>query len=275
MKPLSKLLLASALFLASASTALAGDDFGIWSEVTLEKKVGKKVAFDLGIDFRAEDHLKSAARWGASLGVSYKPARWFKMSGGYAYLYDHSLQEAEAKLKDNGNLKGYNVDHGYWRSRHRFWVDLTGKVEVGRVTFSLRERYLYTLTPATTCRESKFREPATGGYEGDVYTFNGQDFTKYSVEVDDKKRKHTHYLRSRLTVDWNIRHCPVDPFVSYELCNNLSEGFALNKTRLSVGFDWSIAKPHKLSVAYIYQNGHDDDGDNDIHVLSLGYKFTF
>ena len=49
----------------------------------------------------------------------------------------------------------------------------------------------------------------------------------------------------------------------------------LDKTRLTVGGDWKLSKKHKISAAYIYQDGADDDGNDDIHVISVGYKFTF
>ena len=52
---------------------------------------------------------------------------------------------------------------------------------------------------------------------------------------------------------------------------------ALAKTRLTLGTDWKISKKHSVSLAYIYQDGagDDDSGTNNIHVIEVGYKFSF
>ena len=95
-------------------------------------------------------------------------------------------------------------------------------------------------------------------------------------QVDNpRKAKNVHYLRSRLQMSYNIRHCPLEPFVSYEFSNDLGNALHLDKTRLMAGSDWKINKKHTLSVAYVYQNGADDDASNDIHVIDIGYKFKF
>lgn len=260
----------------TALPATASDDFGIWTGIGAEKKFNKKFSVEAGLGFRAEQQLKSAARWDASVGVGYKPWRFLKLSAGYVYLYDRSLQEAKVNYGNkSGRKNGYNVDHGYWRSKHRAYFDVTGKVDAGRFTFSLRERYQMTHSMAATCVRDRYRDLAPGGYNKEVYTWNGENFMSYERTTDDKGHKNAHYLRSRFQVEYNIRHCPVDPFVSYELSNNLSDALTLDKTRLTVGADWAITKQHKLSLAYIYQNGADDDGNDDIHVIDIGYKFSF
>lgn len=287
------LLAALAAALLPTSRAMADDDFGLWTDIGISKKISKKFSVDAGVDFRAEQKLKSASRWGVSLGATYKPLKCLRFSAGYAYLRDRSVQETKAHYKketdQNGNdsigaFNGVNVEHGYWRNKHRFYFDVTARAKAGRFTISLRERYQFTHTMPATCRRDKYRfNPATDaladnpGYVGtDLYTWQG---TQYIADVDndtdEKRHKNAHYLRSRLQVAYDIRHCPLTPFVSYELSNNLADGFNLDKTRLSVGTDWDITKQHQLSLAYIYQNGADDDGNDDIHVVSIGYKFSF
>lgn len=259
-----------------AMTAMAGDDFGLWTELSAEKKITQQFSIDAGIDFRAEQKMKSISRWAGSVGLSYKPLKFLKTSAGYAYIYDRTPQEAKANYGNkSGRFNGYNVDHGFWRSKHRFYADVTGKVDIGRFSFSLRERYQLTRSLATTCLRDRFRDPKQDGYTGDVYTWNGQEFMTHEVTNDDKKAKTTHYLRSRIEAEYNIRHCPVDPFVSFEWSNNLSDALVLDKTRFTIGADWKVAKQHKISVAYLYQNGADDDGNDNIHAINIGYKFSF
>lgn len=220
--------------------------------------------------------MESFSRWAASLGFAYKPAKFLKASAGYAFIYDRNPQESKKNYGNNsGRFNGYNVDHGFWRSKHRFYADLTGKLAIGRLTLSLRERYQMTRSLATSCLRTRFRDPIQGGYTGDKYEWNGDRFMTCEVVENDKKAKTAHYLRSRIEADYNIRNCPLTPYVSFEWSNNLSNDLVLDKTRLTVGGDWKLSKKHKISAAYIYQNGADDDGNDDIHVISVGYKFTF
>lgn len=276
-------LAALTLALSISLPATADDDFGIWTGVGVEKKLSKKFSVEGDLGFRAENKLKSATRWDVGLGVSYKPVKGIKISTGYTYIYARSLQEEKEKVKvikeDDGKekviLNGYNVDHGFWRSKHRYYFDVSGKLSAGRFTFSLRERYQYTKYPSTEYTREKFRVPVFDGHDGEKYTWAGNIFTSHEVTAEEKKSKSTHYLRSRVGVSYNIRHCPLEPFFTYEFSNNFSDGMHLDKKRLSVGSDFKISKQHKLSLAYLFQDGADDDDNNDIHVIEVGYKFNF
>lgn len=61
--------------LVTAALPAAADDFGIWSEATLQKSLGKKFSIDGGIEFRAEDKVSQPVRWAASIGAGYKPCK--------------------------------------------------------------------------------------------------------------------------------------------------------------------------------------------------------
>jgi len=266
---------ACALATVLALPAHADDDFGLWTSIAAEKKLGKHFDIEAAFDFRAEQKLQHAARYAVSLGAGYKPAKWLKFSAGYAFLRDHSPLEAKVNFTKKGKENGYNVDEDYWRSKHRVFVDVTGKLSVGRFTLSLRERYQFTHYVSADCTRYRYRDLVQGGYTGEVYTWGGEDFMSYEQATDHKATKNAHYLRSRLQIEYNIRHCPLTPFASYELSCNLSEALDAEKSRLCLGFDWKISKRHVLSAAYLYQNGHDDDSDGNIHVIDLGYKFKF
>lgn len=257
------------------ATAAASDDFGIWTGIGVEKKLPANFSVDAGVGFRAEDNLNSVARWDFNVGVGYKPCKFLKLGAGYVLIRDHSLLESKVNYTKKGKENGYNVDHDYWRTKHRFVFDVTGKVDFGRFTLSLRERYQLTHANSATCVRDRYRDALQDGYTGDVYTWNGEEFMEYEQTTNAKSGKTTNYLRSRLELEYNIRHCPLTPFVSYELSNDLSGGFSTDKTRLSIGTDWKISKQHTVSVAYLYQNGHDDDDNNDIHVIDISYKFKF
>ena len=280
MKRLS--LLAAALL---AVPVFAQDDFSLWTEVAVQKDLGKNFSVDAGVEYRMEDNVSQPARWAFSTGASYKPLKYFSIGVGYVFLHDYNFQESEIDYKkdDDGvetdEFNGYNVDHAYWRNKHRATLDLTGKLPLGRFTISLRERYQYTHYVETSTLRDKYRklipEEQLGGWTGDRYDYAGQVFSKWEQEEKLKRAKNRHYLRSRLGVEYNIKHCAWTPYASYELSNNLSESFHLDKKRLTLGAEWKITKQHRLDFAYVYDNGADDDARSNDHAISLSYKFKF
>lgn len=267
--------------------ALAGDDFGIWTELTAQKSLSKQFSVDGSFEFRAEDKLRQPQRWAVSLGGTYKPLRYLSIGVGYVYLHDYSFSESEEDYKKNkvdgeGNpmFNGYNVDHAYWRNRHRATFDVTGKLPIGRFTLALRERYQYTHYKATNTLRDRYRGELPEGmppesWSGTLYPYEGRYFTELTTDVKRKRAKDRHYLRSRLQLEYNIKNCHWTPYASCELSNDFSESLALDKTRLTVGAEWKITKQHRLDFAYVYEMGADDDTDGDNHALSIGYKFKF
>ncbi|MCI7644698.1 MAG: DUF2490 domain-containing protein [Bacteroidales bacterium] len=268
---------AALMLAATALPAAAEDDFGIWTDLSAEKKINKQFAADLSVGFRAEDRLNHDTRWSVGTGLSYKPVKGLKLSAGYILIRDFSLSEAKAKYKDNGNLSGYNVDHGFWRTKHRFTFDISGKHTFGRLTVGLRERFQMTHSNSAKTLRDKYRSPKQPGFTGETWTYNGTEFCRYELDQDDKSGKTTYYLRSRLSAEYDIRHCPLTPYAAVEWSHSLDDAMALAKTRLTLGTDWKISKKHSVSLAYIYQDGagDDDSGTNNIHVIEVGYKFSF
>lgn len=283
MKRLSTALLAAALPLLPAYAE--GDDFGIWTSAGIQKSLSQKFSFDASIGFRAEDCLKRVARWDVGAGVSYKPLKYLSLSAGYTFIYGQNGEESKTDYKkktdEDGNpiFNGYNVDHAYWRSRHRATFDVMGKLPLGRFTLSLRERYQYTHYNAATTTRDRYRselpEAMADTWTGDAYRYGGHTFTSLEQVERNKKAKNRHYLRSRLTLDYNIRHCPLTPYAAYEFHNNLSDAMKLKKSRLTAGVEWKVSKQHRLDFAYVFQNSHDDDNEGNLHALSVEYKFKF
>ena len=258
------LLLAAVL----AMPSFAESDFGLWTGVTLEKEFGKKFSLDAGIDFRAAENVTRPARWSASFGAGYKVNKYLKFGAGYIFITDRNPWEYKVNYNEKGEMKGYNVDHSYWRNKHRAFFEATGKMKAGRFSFSLRERYQYTHFVATTTERDRYRGQVTPEYPGEQYNGYAYDETV----TDSKSAKDKHYLRSRLKVEYDISKCPLTPFVSYEAYNNLGEAFDLDKSRVSAGVDWKINKKLNLSAAYLFQSGADDDSDGNEHILDIGFK---
>ena len=81
-------------------------------------------------------------------------------------------------------------------------------------------------------------------------------------------------LRSRISVDYDIPHFKLDPFVSYEIFSDLSNGDAFEKGRLTAGTGFSLKKKHAFQFAYVWQNTTDDD-ESVRSAVSLSYTFKF
>ncbi len=280
-----KILFAAALALCSATSAIAQSDFGVWTEIGVEKSFNKKFSLEASVENRMANNATQPQRWNAAIGGSYKPLKWLKLGAGYVFIYNRNFQETEEKYKENDEgeivlgkdgkpiIEGYNVDHGYWRPRHRAYFDVQGKVDVGRFSISLRERYLYNYYVETEALRDKYRNPSQPGYSGNLYRM---EFMKYEQEMDTKKAKSKHSLRTRLQVEYDIKGVPLTPFVSCELTNELSNAMQYDKVRAQAGVEWKINKKHILSGAYLYQNENQEIGPNEsLHAIKLGYKFKF
>ena len=286
MKPLTNILANSRLRLLLMSLALgmgtstfAQDKFGLWTEAGFDKAISKKVSFGMDLGFRANDNVGEASRFDLGAGFTYKPVRGLKFGLGYVLIDQHNPREVKAHFNSSGNWNGFNVEHDFWRLKNRFYFDATGKLDIGRFSFSLRERYQATVYNAKHVDRDKYRGIVTEDYDGEKiygeYDGTGRWYALDENDDDYKEAKTKQHLRSRLGVEWNIRHCNVDPFATFEVSNNLTEGFSLDKKRLTAGVDWKLNKQHTITAAYVYTSGDDDDDEGNLHALSISYKFKF
>lgn len=284
----SKILLLAAL---TALPAAAENDFGLWSNASIQKDITKKISIDAGFELRANDKLGELSRYGFSAGVTFKPLSFLNVGASYSFIRDYQRHEFKEHFEkdDYGNLEledglpildGYNYYDSYWRNKHRLSLDATGKLKMGRFTLSLRERYQYTRYSQADVQRDKYRlfdegfnpDHWTGG---PVIDINGRYAYLKESDVKHKNGKDSHMLRSRLKLAYNIKNCPFNPYASYEFSNDLEDGLKLDKTRLTVGSEIKITKKHQLDVAYIFQNYPHRDHDDILHALSIGYKFKF
>ena len=272
-----KRFLLAALSVLCATTLLAQDDFGVWTSVSAEKSFGKKFSIDAGVENRLQVNATKPLRWDFGFGASYKVTKFLKLGAGYTYIRGRNLQEVKPDYKKDGvTFKGYKVDHEFWRNKHRLYFDVTGKVACGRFTFSLRERYLYTHYNKAECLRDKYETPKQPGFSGTTYIYNDIEFMEYEQTIDQKKAKDKHALRSRLQVAYNIKGLPLNPYASYEVTNDLGDKLRYDKSRVCAGIEWKVTKKHILDFGYIYQTESDnDEGNNNIHAIKVGYTFKF
>ena len=254
---------------------------GLWTSISIEKSFKKTWSLGAEADMRANDNLNSISRVSLGLSGDYKVLPWLKLGAAYSYISDRNPCALKPDYKKTtGAFNGYNLDEAYWRNKHRASFDVIGKLKAGRFSFSLRERYQFTHVMAGSCQRTKYRDgvlPGEGvdvsGMQqiGDYYFWPGDE----EVGMDSKSAKDTHYLRSRLSIDYNIRHCPVTPEVSYEITNNLGDGLSAVKQRVVVGLDWKVTKKFHIGTDYVFQHQFqaEEYEPNTLHAGSLSLKF--
>ncbi len=237
------------LFLSSSGIKAQDNDFGMWYEAAVEKKLSKKWSVTGETEYRLRDNLSTTDRWSVALGGSYKLMKNLKLSGGYVFLYDNRAENLD--LKSDG-LTPNKWTPSYWGVRHRVNLSLTGSVDWQRFSVSLRERWQYTYRPEVTGKRYDIDEDAW-------------------IRIKGKAK---HVLRSRLQVDYDIPHWKFDPYVSMELFN--AKG-GLQKMRYAVGTEYKLRKKHTFGVNYMFQDVMDDDDDMVAgrHILGLSYKYKF
>ena len=139
----------------------------------------------------------------------------------------------------------------------------------------MREAYQFTHIDSATYSVDKYR------HDDGQTNWTDKNYTKiagseYYIRTDEsgKSAQEKRQLRSRIGLDYDIPHWKFDPFVSYELFNDIDNGFKTEKSRLTAGVEFSFKKMHNFEVAYMWQNQHDDDEPAGSFVC-LSYKFDF
>lgn len=224
------------------------DDFGMWGEVNVEKKLSNKWSVGGGMEYRNRDNMKTTDRFSVGADVSYKITDWLKVSAGYSLLDDHRYKE---------NSKGTKYAD-YWGLRHRINVSLTASKSFGNLNVSLRERWQYTYRPEKTVTRYYVNTTAShdAGEEADEHTYNG---------------KGKNVWRNRLQLKYKLSHI-WRPYVNAE--SYMSNGW--DKIRYAAGTEIRLSKQHSFDVKYMYQHPYgDDDNEGNRHIIGIGYTFKF
>ncbi len=220
------------------------NDFGMIYSIGATKKIDKKWSVGAEAELRTRNDARTVDHLTAAVEGSYKFTTWLKLSAQYKFLSDRR----EEKLKQWDTYRP-----SYFTPKHRVSVSLTGDVKVDRFKLSLRERWQYTYRPEKITDRYVFAD--------DVW------------EDDVVSSKAHNTLRSRFQVEYDIAKCKIDPFASVEIYNSM----AIERTRLTVGAEYKLAKKHVFEIYYRYQNDneHADETDKNTHFIGLGYNFKF
>ena len=242
------------------------DDFGVWTSIDASKKISDKLKLGLEGEFRTTDGLKTVDRRSLGVSFSYKAFTWLKADAGYIYMNTYEPEEISIKEVHEEGKYDYNVDNAYRVNKERLFISLTGSFKLKRLEFSFRERLQYTYTHPAATMEDKYRWERKGGLDGQLVEM------PLNTDAEYKGSKNNTTLRSRLTVKWDIRKCPLKPFVSAELFTRVDEWRFHDKIRYRAGADYKIDKDNSVSLFYIYQNSSDGDEPAG-HAIGASYSF--
>lgn len=261
------------LFCAMGAYAQS-DDFGMDFSLTAEKKLCDRVELSVEGNARTQDNTSKIDRWSVGAAIATKVYDGDKFSikafAGWEYLWMHILGEKKDKYDTSTSIapggevtevkyyEGYNETEPYWRDRHRTSVGASASYKPNkRWSFQLKETVQYSHYAKASTTKNKYRLDD----DDNIYL--------KEAETDSKKAKDRTILRSRLSADYNIKHCPINPFASAEYGCGLS--YSTNKWKFTAGADYKINKTNILTAFYRYQTEDDDDDPNG-HIIGIGYK---
>lgn len=272
-----RLMLLLALGSSCAVAQAQKDDFGMDFSLGVEKKIKKGMKFSLEGNARTQENTRKIDRWdvGASFDMKLYNTTSFDVKGfiGWEYMWVNNLAECNPKYNVNTyndpvkglytqlDYEGYNLKHQYWRNRHRTSAGFAATYTPNkRWEFSLKETFQY----------SHFCKAST---TTDKYRFNESDILYVkSSERKDYQPKDRVVLRSKLTVQHDLKNCPLDPYASVDYGCGLN--YNASKWKFTGGTDIKLDKQNKIDVFYRYQTENDDDEPNG-HLIGVGYKYKF
>ena len=267
----------STVVVATAQNFDVDDDFGVDISLGAEKELLPDLEISVEGNLRTQENSQRIERYvlGAELSYKFFNTKKFdmKVSGGYEYMWNQKMEETKYKETveaidwDDPNLgtiliDEYNVNERYWRNRHRTSLGLSASYSPNkRWSFQLKETVQYN----HYCREDSINQLE--------YRYDEDDDVDgfYKIKNDRKSvdPKDRFVLRSKFTVEYNVKGIPLNPFASIDYGCGLN--YTANKWKYSVGADYTINKKHKLTLYYRFQTEDDDDEPNG-HMLGLGYK---
>ena len=300
----------SILFLLIPHSLLAqNNDFGLDLSAGAEKKLlYNRLTLGALAGFRTQDNTSRAERFELELSAAYKLYEYgafsLKTELSYDHLWSQTLSECEATYKDkprhpvydedkfdyigngqfvpsidgytSGYNTGYNYTSSYWRQRSRVNLCLSFSYKpTKRWSFSLKETLQYNHYYSATADRTKYREKTRFKEryddDGNPYTYTEiTDTTEYLIK--QKPSKDRWVLRSKLTIQYDIRKNPLAPYISIDYGTGL--GYNAQKWKFTAGTEIKLNKQNTLKTYYRFQTENDDDEPNG-HYIGLGYNFKF
>ena len=216
---------------------------GIWLGLVCCLTIGAQD--DFGSALSVDVTKKIVKGLNVSFEEEYRTRSDFSVTDRFSHALELSYKPVKY-LKVGGayNLINFNHEKRGWEIRHRYYFYATGSLDAGRFSISLRERFQSTKRQGV---------PATA--------------TRANPKL---------YLRSRLKVDYNIRKCKFDPYISAEFFNTLNDPQknGVNQWRGMAGVVYKYNKKNEWALYYRYTN-YIDEEEIDKHLFGIGYSYKF
>ena len=213
------------MLITSGKTSYAQEkDYGTWLAVDITKELTKKLDLEFEEEVRIFKQFGEINRFGTTGGLSYSVSKFLKAGAGYTWIYRH------------------DVNDSFWENRHRYYLQLTGKLEAGRFAFSLREKF-----------QSTYIDKDIKGFD-------------YSPE---------NYLRSRLQIAWDLKNNPMEPYASVEIINQLNnpEGNKVDNIRYTAGVEFPLSKKLNLDTYFRLSSERNVKNPVDLYLIGVTLKW--
>lgn len=113
------------LFICACWAAHAQSDVSLWTGGTVEKKITKKLGFNIGAQVRMPDNVSYTQSYLGELGVYYKPLKGMEVSAYYRFINKRKDETKE------------------WKNRHRFYYNVSYGKKFGKFKVEDRLRFQY------------------------------------------------------------------------------------------------------------------------------------
>lgn len=236
------------IMLFAGNTAFA-QDFGINVNAGVEKKIIKGLKVGIEGTVRSQNNSSALERLAIGADIGYKPIKYLKLDASYSFL---------GKYYEESTTKKGNILSSYWSPRHRFEASIAGILPIGDFEISIRERY--QLTHRSEVSVAKWDE-------------DGE--TRKSDEIVTARNEHMWRSRIHFSYDFHVDEMVLTPYGNFELFNDLTNSFKVDKLRFIIGLEYEIVKHSAVEIYYRYTAPIADEDDEDIHLLGFGYTFSF
>lgn len=257
---------------------MAQTTWGLRGSIGLEKKITK--GFDAAIEakYHQTDNFSKTDRWSVGVSLDKRLYRNFaktfsvKASVGYKFLSVNNDWSTKYKGDENNiandqepqyyinGQHDFNLNNSYTDRRHRATASVQAALQISNFKLTWREAYQYTYTDSAQ-------------YSKDKYRYKNNKWTVSTVQ-DGKSPSCKQILRTRIGLDYDIPGSKFEPFISYEMFNNIDENFKTQKSRINVGTEYTLNKMHVFELAYLWQNNNDEDEPAGSYIC-IGYKYKF
>ena len=234
------------LVLLFAFPVFAQEETGMWSSISVDKKLNKKWTVGAETELRTFGgtdkntyndmyFVRLIDRWSFSVNTAYSPIKPVKISATYIIMNKLDTKYIGTDFSD--------TEYSHYQWRHRVYFSVSGKQKWGNFSFSLRERLQFT-----TKDDSKRPKP-------------------YDVKNDFT-------WRNRLQVSYNINKFPVTPAASVESFYSLNNpaGNKFETLRYILSFTYKINKRNSFELYGVYNQDLSKENIYGLYILGLSYQ---